>query len=258
MDFGKLFNGDDDSDENNDDYTTEETDEGKKFVSKAVNSGEEYAVAFRNGRYIGTIVATGFRDAVKVAFDKYVDIEEDSELSITNVATGGYERFFVGDVVDLTPPEPWEHGAGDRFSRFEHTDPEAVDDALADFRKRTENVEGLGDLLNQVEAVADGLTDDDFECPVCGLSHGHAIDKHDVREVYGVTDIFAQAVMSFNAVCHCGLHELAELVDSYDGEVPMFEDGEPSDAKVESIKNAAKNAPVPDSVHRKLDARFNR
>jgi hypothetical protein len=233
---------------------------GDSLESETENE-KEYAVALNDGTYVDTVAEMDHQEAVVSLFQSD-DVSEEDLVTVTEVATGTTEDIFVGDVVDTEPPEPWEVGAGQRFSRREHVDPEAVDGVLDDLRSRASEVSGLDRLVSEVEQTAESLTDGDFECPVCGLTHGHSIQKHDIREVYGVTDKFANAIMQFNPLCHCGLHELARIVknrrlsDNEVNGVQVFEDGTPSQEKLRNIESAANGAPVPDSVHRKLDERF--
>lgn len=235
-----LTNGFDDS--------TEDEDTEEVGFDDLFDNDDEFAVNVRGGRYVGTYLASDIESAVEEAVEESDIVGEGSEVTVTNVGEGSVEYVFVNDVVEFRDPEPWEQGAGERFNRREHINPDDVDGVLDRLRDS-----GLGRLVDVVDDSVDQITDDDFECPKCGLSHGHSIEKHDIRETFGVTDLFVNAVMEYNPLCHCGLHELASLVDSYDGDVKMFEQGEPSDEKVRSIKSAAENAPVPDSVLRELD-----
>lgn len=271
--FGFGFSNRDDSnddEENNEDTTVEGEGLEALFEVPPVDNGDDYAafdessvkqyefaVAIRGtGQYVGTYLTGRPNDAVKIAFRENKELGDDAEVTVTKVADGTTSYVYVSDVVDTTPDEPWARGAGQRFSNLEHTDPDKVDEVLDNLREQTEDVDGLGNLVEEIENTADSLNDRDFECPTCGLSHGHSIEKHDVRDIFGVTDLFVNAVMEFNPLCHCGLHELDRLVDNYTGDVQIFEDGKPSAEKRESISEAAGNAPVPDSVLRKLDERF--
>lgn len=84
----------------------------------------------------------------------------------------------------------------------------------------------LSDVFNQAAELVEEVKLKDFQCPVCGLSHGHSDTKHDIRESFNVTNEFAER-MEFAPNCHCGVNELAMLMDFY-GEIVMrvFEDDE--------------------------------
>jgi hypothetical protein len=239
----KLTNGSNDSD-------STETENNEFSFDFESETETEYAVSIRDGQFLGTYLTEDTEGAVESAEEEHDAVGETTEVTVTDVSNGLVEHVFVIDVVDFSDPEPWERGEGERFSRREHVDPDEVEGVI----DRLKN-SGLGRLAGVVDESVDKIKDEDFECPKCGLSHGHSIEKHDIRQTFGVTDLFVNAVMEFNPLCHCGLHELSRLVDTYDGEVEMFEQGEPSDDKVSSIKSAAESAPVPDSVLRELDER---
>jgi hypothetical protein len=239
----KLTNGVNDSD-------------STETVENDAESETEFAVSMHGGHYVNTYLAGDKIEASVRAYEEGGSLFIEDEVTVTDVSDGSFEHIFLEDVVDTSPDEPWESGAGGRFSNLQHTDPERVDGVLQGLRETSDRVDGIEKLVDVVEKEAENLTDDDFTCPVCGLSHGHSIEKHDVREIYGVTDLFADAVMEFNPLCHCGLHELGRLVESYDGDVPMFEDGKPSAEKVSDIQSAAENAPVPNSVIQSLDETY--
>lgn len=189
--------------------------------SNDTENNEEFAVSFRgSGRYIGTYLAETFGEATVAAFEENDDLEESDEVVVTNVGTGSYVNVFIADVVETKPEEAWENGAGERFSNLEHSDPEGID-AVLDM-VRSVDVEGLDRVLERAEEVSRELSQTDFECPVCRLTHKHSPTKHDIRESYEVVPDFENTEMKFSPVCHCGLHELKYLVvnqDDFDGDV---------------------------------------
>lgn len=83
-----------------------------------------------------------------------------------------------------------------------------------------------------------------FECPVCGLGHSHGDSKHDIRRPvnpvgrsvtpgFDVTEEFAEQ-MKMNPFCHCGVNELAMLMDFYGYiNVPVFDDQHKFEAVLE-------------------------
>lgn len=118
-------------------------------------------------------------------------------------------------------------------------------------------IPGLDSLLREAEATANSYVDNGFECPVCGLRHGHASDKHDVREFFGVTDEFVD-MMNFNPYCHCGVNELARLLNYWRSiSVQVFEDQDTDDFDIQerrqAVVSAANSAPIPEKTRRKMD-----
>lgn len=102
-----------------------------------------------------------------------------------------------------------------------------------------ENIDDdLADVLAQAATQVEQAQVRDFQCPVCGLSHGHSDSKHDIRSSLGVTEEFAE-MMKMNPACHCGVNELAVLIDFYgyivkqvfedDDQFVPFEEMMPSD-----------------------------
>jgi hypothetical protein len=100
---------------------------------------------------------------------------------------------------------------------------------------QTENRQNLVDSIDGVMGDIDSEIDEDvmgvlqdarsvvgntrvtrFECPVeeCGLGHSHSDHKHDIRSGFDVVDGFADQ-MDFCPYCHCGVNELAMLMDFY-------------------------------------------
>lgn len=85
----------------------------------------------------------------------------------------------------------------------------------------------LADALEQAASQTASANISNFECPACGLNHGHSDAKHDIRSSssgFSVTATFAD-FMEFCPYCHCGVNELAMLIDFYNHiDVPVFED----------------------------------
>jgi len=82
---------------------------------------------------------------------------------------------------------------------------------------------GLADALKDAKNIAETFTVGGYECAVCGLNHSHSDTKHDIRDIFGVTEEFVEG-MKFSPFCHCGVSELARLVMHFnDIEVVMFE-----------------------------------
>jgi len=77
----------------------------------------------------------------------------------------------------------------------------------------------LRDTLEEAAQIAGSSSLSGFECSVCGLHHNHSDKKHDIRDDltnsgYNVVPAFAEQ-MVFSPFCHCGVNELAMLVDFY-------------------------------------------
>jgi len=119
----------------------------------------------------------------------------------------------------------------DRFSQRwrlgYHT---TADEAVAGLVQQT-----LDDVDNEVDADLKAVLEDaanlvkagetrGFECPVCGLNHNHSDTKHDIRAFYDVLPEFTDE-MEFVPYCHCGVNELAMLMDFFPHfAAPVFED----------------------------------
>jgi len=81
-------------------------------------------------------------------------------------------------------------------------------------------------LLEEAAQMTSQTSVSGFECPVCGLNHGHSDSKHDIRSAFSVSDELTE-VAEFCPYCHCGVVELAMLVDYFGvlgEELVFFED----------------------------------
>lgn len=121
-----------------------------------------------------------------------------------------------------------------RWKIGSHAVPAHVD--ADDIRASAQDNESIdADIAAALSTAADSVESvniTDYECPVCELGHSHGVNdgygegaKHDIRdEPIHVRDSFAEA-MTYNPVCHCGVNELAMLLDFYPHmEVSVFED----------------------------------
>jgi hypothetical protein len=134
------------------------------------------------------------------------------------------------------------------------TDWDKVYEDLSDLQEQVPD--GLADLLESAEQQAERMENRGFECGVCGLSHPHSSRKHDVRDFFGVTDEFADN-MHFNPYCHCGVNELARLMnytDSIQQQIFEHEDGPDFDLNhiKQQIRNGAGKAPIRNETEREL------
>lgn len=99
------------------------------------------------------------------------------------------------------------------------------DDLRADAVRNAEVDPELAAILEQAAERVQAANVGDFQCPVCGLSHGHGDAKHDIRQAFDVTTEFAE-MMEFAPNCHCGVNELALLMDFFDYLRPQVFDDE--------------------------------
>lgn len=109
-----------------------------------------------------------------------------------------------------------------------------------ELEEEIERVDGINDNLRNVlqdaHAQIQSLDLAGFECPVCGLQHGHSDTKHDIRSGFNVSSEFADT-MEYVPYCHCGVNELAVLIDFYsEFERSIFEDDDEFEA-VSTIRN---------------------
>lgn len=113
-----------------------------------------------------------------------------------------------------------------RWTLGDHTSANEADvDALELWADNDEEVnEDLAEVLRDAASMVEGSTVSGFECPECGLNHSHADHKHDIRSFFEVEADFADG-MQYVPFCHCGVNELAMLVDFFHFiNVPVFED----------------------------------
>lgn len=131
-----------------------------------------------------------------------------------------------------------------RWSLGDHTT--ANDDVSGSIIAAMENLDGSIDrdlraALEDAASMVDSTSVSGFECPVCGLKHGHSDTKHDIRSAFNVTPEFADS-MPWVPCCHCGVNWLAEVIEFIGYKrTPMFSDeeqftpflaaGEPDDHK---------------------------
>jgi len=94
-----------------------------------------------------------------------------------------------------------------------------------------------GEALSVVEAeaaeAAADLSVTSFKCAGCGLSHGHATDKHRASDSFDMSHEEAGTEMGTNPNCHCGANELAAR-------------------NVPGAESTASSAPVPEHVNAAL------
>lgn len=168
--------------------------------------------------------------------------------------------FFANDDKELASNTP----AVTKWKLGNHPARPSIDADL--LRANADMVEGLDDELAEMfrEAANRVPTANlkDWECPVCGLPHGHSDSKHDIRvpspDGFGVLPEFAER-MQFNAACHCGVNELAVLVDYYEHiSVPVFDDEDSLhdrdlEQRFTDIRAAADNADISKLTQNKLD-----
>jgi hypothetical protein len=135
---------------------------------------------------------------------------------------------------DEEPFEVRKWRLGDHAAR-----PTVDRDTLSVDAAKTRGVDDeLADLLDAAAARVPDFSLYDFECAKCGLGHGHGDTKHDIRSGFNVRPGFAE-LMEFAPNCHCGVNELAMLLDFYEHiQTRVFTDGEQF-APVKSIPSGA-------------------
>lgn len=117
-------------------------------------------------------------------------------------------------------------------------DPDALKDAAAEINGVDP---GLSAALEEAAGKVESANVDGFECPVCGLNHGHGDGKHDIRDTadpgFGVSDEFAE-FMQYTPYCHCGVNELAMLLDFY-GHIEMSVFEEDRFSRLNDLRNSS-------------------
>lgn len=91
---------------------------------------------------------------------------------------------------------------------------DSIDGVMGDIDSEIDD--DVMDVLQDARSVVSDTRVSRFECPVeeCGLGHSHPDHKHDIRASFDVTDAFADQ-MDFCPYCHCGVNELAMLMDFF-------------------------------------------
>jgi hypothetical protein len=91
---------------------------------------------------------------------------------------------------------------------------DSIDGVMGDIDSEIDD--DVMDVLQDARSVVSDTRVSRFECPVeeCGLGHTHPDHKHDIRAGFDVTDAFADQ-MDFCPYCHCGVNELAMLMDFF-------------------------------------------
>lgn len=139
----------------------------------------------------------------------------------------------------------------------------------ADLQASAEKLRGLDDdMAEMFENAADMVGSQKtslgrYECPVCGIEHKHGSDKHDIRDTGSdglyVDPDFAER-MEFNPNCHCGVNELAMLMDFLD-HIPVQVFTDISNAHVDGVvenrkadvRGAAANATISEATENRIE-----
>jgi hypothetical protein len=155
-------------------------------------------------------------------FDNNIaDDESSTEAADTDYGFIGQEEPAEtdGGLSAVTTTSRWKLGSHTMASETVNDSVHAALDEVDD-----EVDEDLKTVLEDAAGLLNNSSPCDFECPVCGLNHGHHDNKHDIREEFNVEPAFAEQ-MNYVPYCHCGVNELAMLVD-YFGFInePVFTD----------------------------------
>lgn len=156
-------------------------------------------------------------------------VEQDDEPTDDEDTTMNYD--FISNDDEAQDETNQRNEIGNRWTLGDHST--ANDDVKNELHEVIEEtIDDLDSEVDQemVEVLSDAsslLQDSsvtNFQCPECGLIHGHADHKHDIRAAFNVEDDFASQ-MDFVPYCHCGVNELAMLMRffSYISE-PVFKD----------------------------------
>jgi len=126
-------------------------------------------------------------------------------------------------------------------------DSQELDDAIQNVREVNND---LASVLEEARDMVETTDVSGFECPVCGLNHSHADTKHDIRADdrtgFNVSAEFADE-MEYNPYCHCGVNELAMLMDFFHYiTIPIFD----HQHEFESVLEIPPE--VVDEVHREM------
>lgn len=135
-------------------------------------------------------------------------------------AEGRSARYEVADNPEPVAVTKWRLG-----SHSQGTD-EMMETSLAAMLENLDPAvdSDLRNVLSDASQMLHGTGISGFECPVCGLNHGHSDAKHDIREAFNVSVPFAEE-MEYCPYCHCGANEMAMLIDFYGHiEMDVFDD----------------------------------
>lgn len=157
----------------------------------------------------------------------------------------GYDFFGDDDDDDAqTTTEDTTNWDVERWSLGEHQEDPNLDwDVLDDeVEYLAEQAPGLSDALSEAKEITETFNVGGFECAVCGLNHSHSDSKHDIRDIFNVTEEFAEQ-MKFSPFCHCGVSELARLVMYFSDVkgIAMFEDQHEFEAVLELRSEVVQN-----------------
>jgi hypothetical protein len=104
------------------------------------------------------------------------------------------------------------------------------------------SVDGVAELHDTLDSMADSLDVSGFKCVNCGLVHGHDTTKHRATDTFDI-DAETAASMDANPNCHCGPQELARRGDDYG-------------VDEQEAAGVASKAPVADEVSREMDEAY--
>lgn len=178
-----------------------------------------------------------------------------------------YDTMFSGTDSETTQPAAVQSPNVTRWALGKHAVRPTVDpdDLIADAQNMAGIDDDLAALFEEAANRVPTASVNDYECPVCGLAHGHSDTKHDIRADvddpntagFNVREDFAE-LMEFNPACHCGLNELAMLVDfAPEIAVPMFKDGltgDQRDQRFTKIRSAASGARIAETTESRIQA----
>lgn len=115
------------------------------------------------------------------------------------------------------------------------------------------------DVLGTLDDLSDTVRVRDFTAPTSGINHGHSMDKHDVRQSYGVSDEFVSKFFSDFGISpndHAALWLLSYRKDeAINHDVDVFTDTSDTDSsRWSQIDSDKSNAPIPPETQQFLQS----
>lgn len=174
---------------------------------------------------------------------KLMSYDDHNDSDSSDAQDDGYDFLAEGARRDNQTQFGYETHSADWWGLGSHGDERVgVDwDEVDEHLDELDGVPGLTDLVENARQTAERMRATGYECSVCGFTHGHDTEKHDVRDFFGVTEEFADQ-MHFNPYCHCGVHELARLLNYWNSiEVQVFEHEDEPGFDINEIRQEAKS-----------------
>lgn len=163
-------------------------------------------------------------------------VEQDDETTDDSNTNMNDDYSFIGNDSDDNDQQTTEDDfsvVGNKWNLGDHStasgdETNALSDAIGETMDSLDSDvdEEMFSVLQDAQDLVRSTDIHRFECPSedCGLGHSHADHKHDIRSAFDVEGDFAEQ-MQFVPYCHCGVNELAMLVQFFPYiSVPVFAD----------------------------------